>query len=143
MASAKLAVDMFVAHRVLEERAYRAAVAAGAANITSAQARLLARVGPTGTRLIDLAAEARVTKQTAGHLVDQLEAGGYVRRVQDPDDGRARLVQLTAKSQRLVPVANAEIERTLQEWATRLGERRLRQLEDSLAALREIIDPEP
>lgn len=38
---------------------------------------------------------AGVTKQTAGFLVDQLEHAGYVERVADPTDGRARLVRIT------------------------------------------------
>ena len=37
-----------------------------------------------GSRLTDLAAQAQVTKQTAGELVDQLERRGYVERVPDP-----------------------------------------------------------
>lgn len=63
----ELGVALFVASRALEERAYRAAVDAGGVDITVAQSRLLARVGPAGTRLVELAAQARVSKQTAGH----------------------------------------------------------------------------
>lgn len=55
---------MFVAHRALEKRAHHASVTAGG-RITSAQARLAARIGPKGTRLTDLAAQAQATKQTA------------------------------------------------------------------------------
>lgn len=141
MGSAELGVALFVAHRHLEERAYQAAVSAGADDITPAQARVLARVGPSGSRLTDLAAQARVTKQTAGHLVDQLAKAGYVTRTRDPDDGRARLVQLTAKAHALVPAANAEVERVFEEWREHLGERRMRQLHDSLILLRELTDP--
>jgi DNA-binding MarR family transcriptional regulator len=139
--SANLGVLMFVAHRSLEERAYQAAVAAGGTDVTPSQARLLARVGADGTRLVDLAAQARVTKQTAGHLVDQLEKAGYVERVPDPSDGRARLVRLTAKAEVLVPAANAEVERVLEEWRAHLGERRMRQLAEALTMLRGITDP--
>ncbi len=137
----RLGVLLFVASRSLEERAHRAVVEAGASDITPAQARLLARVGPDGTRLVDLAAQARVTKQTAGHLVDQLEAAEYVERVRDPSDGRARLVQLTDRAQELVPVANAEVARALGEWRARLGDRRMRQFTEALIALQEITDP--
>ena len=141
MASAQLGVAMFVAHRSLEERAHQAVVEAGATDLTPAQARVLARVGPDGTRLVDLAAQARVTKQTAGHLVDQLEKAGYVERSPDPADGRARLVRLTSRAQALVPVANAEVERVLDEWTAHLGVRRMRQLEEALLMLQEVADP--
>ena len=82
--------------RILGEgwRVADAAAAAGFDDMTPAQARIAARIGPHGTRLTDLAVQALVTKQTAGHLVDQLERAGYVRRVPDPTDKRARLVQI-------------------------------------------------
>lgn len=141
MESAELGVVLFAASRAVEERAHHAVVAAGANDITPSQARLLARVAPDGTRLVDLAARARVTKQTAGHLVDQLERAGYVERVRDPSDGRARLVRLTARALALVPIADAEVARTLAQWRAHLGDRRMRQFVDALTMLREITDP--
>jgi len=45
-----------------------------------------------GTRLTDLARRARMTKQGMMLLVDDLETRGYVRRVPDADDSRAKMV---------------------------------------------------
>ncbi len=137
-----LGVLLFVSYRALERRAYDAAVAAGATNLSIAQARILQRVGPGGTRVSDLAEQALVTKQTAGYLVEQLEQAGYVERVPDPSDGRARLVRLTARAERLVPAANAEVERTLAEWEAHVGTAALRQVDETLAKLWEITDPQ-
>lgn len=134
-------VHLFVAHRALEERAYEAAVAAGATDLTAAQARLLARVAAEGSRLVELADRARVTKQTAGHLVDQLERNGYVERAPDPTDGRARLVRLTPRARAVVPQAGAEVVRVLEEWRDHLGADEMDQLVRSLARLAEITDP--
>jgi DNA-binding MarR family transcriptional regulator len=50
-----------------------------------------------GSRLTDIAERAGITKQAVGQLVDELEAMGYVERVSDPRDGRARLVVYTAR----------------------------------------------
>ena len=91
----ELGVLLFVANRALEQRAFDAVVAAGITDITLAQARVAARIGPDGSRVSDLAAQARITKQSAAFLIEQLEAAGYVQRVPDPTDGRARLVRLT------------------------------------------------
>ena len=88
----------------------------------------------------DLAAQARVTKQSAAFL-SRPEVSGYVERVPDPTDGRARLVRLTSRADRLVRVANAEVERVLAEWADHVGEERLRHLHETLQDLREITDP--
>ena len=135
-----LGILLFVANRALEQRAQEAVEAAGM-DVTAAQARVAARIGPHGTRVSDLAAQARITKQSAAFLVDQLEANGYVERVPDPTDGRARLVRLTTKADRAVAVAGAEVERVLAEWTKHVGADRLRQLHETLLDLREITDP--
>jgi len=82
-----------------------------------------------------------VTKQTAGHLVDQLERGGYVRRVPDPTDARARLVQMAERGLEVIAVARrveAEVEA---EWTAHLGEDATAQLRAALERLREVTDP--
>ncbi len=137
----ELGILLFVANRALEQRAFDAVVAAGITDITLAQARVAARIGPDGTRVSELAAQARVTKQSAAFLVEQLEAAGYVQRVPDPTDGRARLVRLTARADRVITAANAEVERVLAEWADHVGAGRLRQVYEVLRDLREVADP--
>ncbi len=132
---------LFVANRELERRAHDAVVAAGITDITVAQARVAARIGPDGSRVSDLAEQARVTKQSAAFLVEQLEAAGYVERVPDPADRRARLVRLTTRARRVAEVADAEVQRVLAEWADHVGEERLRQVHETLRDLREITDP--
>jgi DNA-binding MarR family transcriptional regulator len=136
-----LGILLFVAYRALEQRAHDAVVAAGITDITLAQARVAARIGPHGTRVSDLAEQARVTKQSAGFLVEQLEAAGYVERVPDPADRRARLVRLTPRADRVVSTANAEVERVLAEWVDHVGADRLRQMYETLRDLREVTDP--
>lgn len=137
----ELGILLFVANRALEQRAFDAVMAAGFSDITIAQARVAARISPTGSRVTDLAEQARVTKQTAAFLVEQLEAAGYVQRVPDPTDGRARLVQLTPKARQVAQVADAEVERVLAEWSDQVGQERLRQMHQTLHDLREITDP--
>ena len=137
----ELGILLFVANRALEQRAFDAVVAAGITDITLAQARVAARISPDGSRVSDLAEQARVPKQSAAFLVEQLEKAGYVERVPDPTDGRARLVRLTARARRVAQAADAEVQRVLTEWADRVGEERLRQMHETLRDLREITDP--
>jgi DNA-binding MarR family transcriptional regulator len=132
---------MYVASRSLEARAYDAAVAAGASDVTPAQARLMAQIDPGGTRVVTLAARARTTKQSAAFLVDQLERAGYVERVPDPADGRAKLVRLTERCRPIAVAADAEVDRALGEWEQHLGADRMRELEVTMRMLREITDP--
>lgn len=137
----ELGVLLFVASRALEQRAFDAVVAAGTTDITPAQARIAARIAPHGSRVSELAEQARVTKQSAASLVVQLEEAGYVERVPDPTDGRARLVRLTPRLRQVAEAADAEVERVLAEWADRVGEERLQQLHEILRDLRGATDP--
>jgi DNA-binding MarR family transcriptional regulator len=136
-----IAVLMFIAYRSAENRIIEAVRKAGVDDVTVAQARVVARIGPNGTRLSDLAEQAQVAKQTATALVDRLEKAGYVERAVDPTDGRARLVRIAPKGLELLPIARAEEARIEKEWTQHLGERRMRQLREALTMLREITDP--
>jgi DNA-binding MarR family transcriptional regulator len=83
-----------------------------------------------GSRLTDMADRARLTKQAVGEAVAELERKGYVERVPDPLDGRAKIIRLTERGVEAALTGRrlfAEIER---EWAEQLGE-------DLLAGLRE------
>jgi DNA-binding MarR family transcriptional regulator len=132
---------LFIPYRALETRVYDALAAAGYDDVTLAQARIFQRIGPNGTRLTELAESARVTKQTAGFLVDQLERGGYVRRMPDPTDARARLVTIAERGLEALPIAAAVVAEVEAEWTAHLGVRRMKQLRAALSALREITDP--
>ena len=136
-----LALLCFYPHRAMEARLLATLAAEGFDDITLAQGRIAARIGPSGTRLTELAEQALVTKQTAGHLVDQLQRAGYVRRVPDPTDARARLVQIAERGRELVALARrveAEVEA---EWTAHLGEEATAQLRAALERLREVTDP--
>jgi len=131
---------LFYPYRAMEARVLARVREAGY-KVTSAQGRIFARVGPSGTRLSDLATQAQVTKATAGFIVDQLERSGLVTRVPDPDDGRARLVTITDEGQNAVRLAAEEVAAVEEEWTAHLGAHRMRQLRQTLTKLREITDP--
>ena len=131
---------LFVPYRAMEARVFDALVAAGFTDFTMAQARLAARLAPQGSRVTELADHTRITKQTAGALVDQLERHGYVQRVPDPTDRRARLVRLAARGQAAAEVANATVAQVEAEWTAHLGTARMRALRAGLEQLREITD---
>jgi DNA-binding MarR family transcriptional regulator len=110
-------------------------------DVTIAQARVLARVGSKGTRITDLAEQARVTKQTVTFMVDQLERAGYVRRVADPIDARARLVIFADRGLAAKEVARRTEVAVQDEWTRHLGRRATTRLHQILTQLREITDP--
>jgi DNA-binding MarR family transcriptional regulator len=90
----------------------------------------------TGTTVSVLAERAQMTKQAMAELVQHLETHGYVVRVPDPSDRRAKLVQPTERgrevfaiAQELVPEIEARIRRVI-------GADRARELRNDLEAIR-------
>jgi DNA-binding MarR family transcriptional regulator len=136
-----LGVSLFIPYRYTEDRIFRTLQDAGFDDWTLAQCRVLQRIAPDGSRLTDLADQAQMSKQSAGVLVDQLERLGYVRRVPDPTDGRARLIVIEQRGRRAVEVAKATLDEILSEWEAYLGTRNFTLLHQILDQLREITDP--
>lgn len=131
---------LFYPYRAMETRVLAALAEAGH-EVTLAQARLLQRVAREGSRLTDLAAQAQVTKQSAGSLVDQLEARGYVERVPDPRDGRARLIRPARRGLEAAALAAPVVAAVEAEWTAHLGEETMAALRAALTRLREVTDP--
>ena len=141
MTESNVGVLLFLPYRAMEARVFEGLAAAGFDDFTPAQARVFARIAPDGSRLTDLAAQAGITKQSAGFLVDQLEHAGYVERVPDPADGRARLVRIAGRGARSVEVSRGIVAEVEAEWTAHLGVARMAQLRRILTDLREITDP--
>jgi len=135
-----LATLMYVSYRAMDERVLRAMREAGY-DVTAAQSRLAQRIADEGSRLTELAERAQVTKQTASLLVAALEREGIVERVPDPDDGRARLIRLSARGREAAQHAGQVVEAVEREWDEHLGPELAARLREALVRLREVTDP--
>jgi DNA-binding MarR family transcriptional regulator len=135
-----LATLMFVSYRAMDERVRQAMHDAGY-EVTVAQARLAQRIAEDGTRLTELADRAGVTKQTASLLVAALEREGFVERVPDPADGRARLIQLSSRGREAAQRAMEVVIGVEREWTEHLGPELADCLREALVRLREVTDP--
>ena len=91
---------------------------------------------PDGVRLTTLARHSRITKQSMSALVDHLEKRGYVERVPDPDDARASLVRLTSRGRAFAKAIRAFAREVEEDWARRVGARRIDDLRSTLELLR-------
>ncbi len=96
---------------------------------------------PEGSRLTDLAQLAGLTKPTVLAAVDDLERLGYVERVPDAADGRAKLVRLTERGAAAAAEGARIIAAIEAEWAVRLGPRRAAALRRALEDLHEVVWP--
>ena len=93
-----------------------------------------------GSRITEIAEQAQLTKQHIGNLADYLEERGYVERVPDPEDGRAKLVRLTAKGREVERVAEETLQRLEDELTARLGASRMAMLRELLAELDDALE---
>ena len=114
--------------------------AAGYSDVRPAHFTVFQHMPPEGIRLTALAEAALLTKQSMGYLVDDLEARGYVERVPDPADRRAKLVRLTTRGRAVDETVRSVIRQVEAEWAARLGEGEYRQLTHLLRALIAILE---
>jgi DNA-binding MarR family transcriptional regulator len=93
-------------------------------------------VDPGGTRPGELARRAGVTPQAMAEFVRYLEGRGYVERIPDPSDGRARLVRLTAKGREAAVAAHTVMDGIEERWKRTLGAKRFAELKQMLSELR-------
>ncbi len=85
-----------------------------------------------GMRLTVLAEMAGMTKQSVGEVVDDLVARGYVKRIPDPEDKRAKLICLTERGDRAQATGLALFAKVEKQWAERYGSERIKQLRELL-----------
>jgi DNA-binding MarR family transcriptional regulator len=114
----------------------------GFADIREGHGCVFRFIDPEGSRLTDLAERSGYTKQAVGEVVVDLEERGYVERVPDPLDRRAKIIRLSARGREALELAEttfADIER---ELAERVGEDRMATLREVLEALT-TLDREP
>ena len=132
---------LFIPYRWMENHIIAALAKAGFDDVTTAQMKVFQRIGPNGTRLTDLAEQAQVTKQTASFLVEQLEKAGWIERVPDPTDKRARLVRVAPRGQAAIEVSAVALAEVETQWREHLGVDRMTQLRAILGDLRRLTDP--
>lgn len=89
-------------------------------------------IGPGGATASEVGRRLGVSKQAAGKTVDRLEELGYAERVDDPADGRRKLVRLTGRGVDALDRSAVIFDGLRARWADALGPGRLADLEDSL-----------
>src|SRR3954470_24696402 len=99
---------------------------AGYPQLRPTHACVFGTIGPQGDRLTSLADRAGMTKQAVGEVASELEGIGYVERVPDPSDGRAKIIQLTEEGRAAYTLGLKVIGEIQQRWAERYGAERVK-----------------
>jgi DNA-binding MarR family transcriptional regulator len=90
---------------------------------------------PAGTRLTELAERAQMTPQSMGELIDVLEGHGYVERIPDPTDRRAKLIRYTEHGWAAYERGAESVAAIQASWAQVLGDEKFGHLVDLLREL--------
>ncbi|HEY3944157.1 MAG TPA: MarR family winged helix-turn-helix transcriptional regulator [Solirubrobacteraceae bacterium] len=118
------------------EQLYERMSAAGFGDIRPGHGCVFGGIDPdNGSRLTELAERACMTKQSVGEVTSDLEKRGYLERIADPDDGRAKIIRLTSHGREAYTVGRRLIDDLEREWAERYGEELIAALRDALEAV--------
>ena len=97
--------------------------------------QVFTRISQAGASINDIAAFIGVTKQSAAAIVDALESDGYVTRRTDPDDRRARLIELTERGRTVTRLATTAAAAEADALAEAMGDDVLAEVLDALRVL--------
>jgi DNA-binding MarR family transcriptional regulator len=109
--------------------------AQGMAGLRPLHALLLIPLLGGGRRASDLAEGLGVSRQAVAQVVARLEQDGYLTRIADPGDARAKLVCLTPRGRAALRIMRASALALEDAWRRRLGPDRLAEFRDTLVIL--------
>lgn len=132
---------LLAAFRSVVDELFTRLAADGYDDLRSTHSRVFEQLRDEGVRVSELAERSQMTHQSMSELVAYLEGRGYVERVPDPGDARAKLVRFTAKGHELSRAAAGHMAAIEAQWRAVLGERRMRELWDALGAVLAATNP--
>jgi DNA-binding MarR family transcriptional regulator len=129
---ARLGLRLF---RAFNARAVEMLRAHGYEGITLAHTALLVNLDTQGTRIVDLADRAGISKQAMGRLAQDLEERGYVRGSIDPTDRRAMMVTFTELGRQFLNDGVRILRQIEADYASVIGQEQLAALRASMLTL--------
>jgi DNA-binding MarR family transcriptional regulator len=108
---------------------------AGYDDLRPAHGCVFSTIDEAGARLTALADRSGLTKQAVGEAVADLERLGYVERVPDPLDGRAKIIKLTERGARAIALAREIMSDIERGFADGVGEERFTDFRNTLREL--------
>ena len=124
-----------LAWQAVRERIYEGVLEAGYTDLSRAQVFLLRWPPFDGLRPSEIATRNQLSRQAINDLLSDLEKKGYLKRIPDPTDGRARIVRFTERGWGLTQVMRDMSFATEQEWTRALGEVRFAEFRNTLREL--------
>jgi DNA-binding MarR family transcriptional regulator len=107
--------------RLFQTELFERLIAAGLQDARVPHTHVTAYIKAEGSRLTELAAQARMTLPAMSELVDDLQRLGIVERRPDPSDGRAKLICLTETGWETMRTAQKIISQLEAEYTRLIG----------------------
>jgi DNA-binding MarR family transcriptional regulator len=127
----------------IRERMLGALHAKGFTDLIPAHLIVLRWPGPDGLRPVEIAAQSGMSKQALNYLLGQLEEGGYLERVDDPEDRRSKRVRVTKRGYDAGRTMRAAVTKVEREFARAYGEAELDRMRDVLTHLNMVLGTLP
>jgi DNA-binding MarR family transcriptional regulator len=124
-----------LAYGMFERELYPRLNAAGYSDLRPGHGCVFGTITPEGDRLTVLAERAALTKQSVGEVVSELERAGYVERVPDPADGRAKIIRLTERGEAAWNLGWSILGEIRERWEERYGKERVAVMIDLLGEI--------
>jgi DNA-binding MarR family transcriptional regulator len=133
----RLHIGQLLVHltRLFQTELYARLLDAGIEGARVPHTHVTAYIKAEGSRLTDLATQARMTRPAMAELVDDLQRLGIVERKPDPTDRRAKLICLTDHGWTAMRTGHQIIARLEAEYAQLLGPRSFEAMCQSMQAL--------
>lgn len=127
----------------IRERMLAALHAKGFTDLIPAHLIVLRWPGPDGLRPVEIAAQSGMSKQALNYLLGQLEEGGYLERVDDPEDRRSKRVRVTKRGYDAGRTMRAAVATIEKEFAQAYGEAELDEMRRALSHLNVVLGTLP
>jgi DNA-binding MarR family transcriptional regulator len=105
----------------LQSELFRRSAVEGFGDLRPRHGAVTAYLDENGLRQNDLVRLSGRNKQTIGAIIDELETMGYVTRVTDPADRRAKLIMPTERGLRLMEVSDGIVADIERKYAAMVG----------------------
>lgn len=128
----ELPLLLFAGFRSLIDQLHAELAERGHPDLRPAYGFAMQAIGVRGATASEIGRRLGVSKQAAGKTVDRLEALGYVERVEDPGDGRRKLIRLTHRGLDSLAQAAEVFDELRARWVALLGADGVARLESSL-----------
>lgn len=100
--------------------AVRSALPGEGSVLRAAHMQVFENLDPEGTRLTTLAERTQISHQSMGEMVDELVRHGYLERLPDPADRRARLIRASPRGRVVLMEAAGQLRLLHDRWESEL-----------------------